>query len=99
MEDFCVLRIKGKQYLVKKGEEFLVDKYDDKDGAEVLMRVKNSKVEVGKPTLDSRNLKIKVVESVVKGKKVTTLKYKSKSRYRKKIGFRPLLTKLLIENF
>lgn len=95
---YLVIRVNGKQYKVKEGEEFLVDKIlSEKPEAEVLLSVDGEKVEVGTPTLGDSKLKIKVLEKEVKGEKIHVLKYKAKSRYRKRTGFRPVYTKLLIE--
>ncbi len=39
-----------------------------------------------------------IVEELVKGTKIDVIKYKAKSRYRKKIGFRPQFSRILIED-
>lgn len=94
-----VLRIAGKQYKVSEGEEFLVDKLKDtkKFETEVLLYSDGENVEVGKPTLDKVKVSLKVVSDVEKGEKITVFKYKAKSRERRKVGFRPKYTKLLVE--
>lgn len=97
--EYIVLRVKGKQYLVSKGDSFLVDKFSNKDKIEVLLKVKDVKVNVGRPVLDKGVLKIDIQNELEKGKKIHVFKYKAKSRYRKKIGFRPVYTKLQIKDF
>lgn len=98
MSKYTVIRIKGKQHMVKEGDILFVDKLDNKNVAyDVLLFVEGDKVLVGKPVLKEVKVKFKLLDQVVKGDKVYVAKYKAKSRYRKKIGFRPQFTKLLIE--
>ncbi len=95
---YAVLRVNGKQYKAREGEEILVDKMLDlKAEPEVLMIVDEDKVSVGTPILTDTKVVTKVVEPEVKGIKVDVLKYKAKSRYRKHTGFRAVYTKLLVE--
>jgi large subunit ribosomal protein L21 len=97
MSKYAVLRIKGHQYKVSEKDEFLVDFLgDEKPEAEVLMIAEEGKVELGKPTLENK-VTLKVVEPEVKGEKLYIAKYKSKSRERRRIGFRPKYTKLLVQ--
>ena len=94
---YAVIKVQGKQYKVKEKEEILVDRIKDKKPEiDVLLVVNGEKVEIGKPTLGKTKVKVKLLEEK-KGKKITIQKYKAKSRYRKKIGFRPIYSKLLIE--
>lgn len=95
--DYAVLRIKGHQYKVSEGQEILVDRIgDSKLEFDVLLISKDGKVKVGKPTVKDAKVAIKVLGEE-KGEKIDVLKYKSKSRYRKHIGFRSQLTRLLIQ--
>ena len=98
MEKYAVLKIKGRQYKVKEGQEFLVDKIGDGDvSAEVLLYKDGSDLKVGKPTLDDVKVSFKIVTPEEKGEKIDVFKYKSKSRFRKHTGFRPKYTRLLLE--
>jgi large subunit ribosomal protein L21 len=98
MAKYAVLKIKGHQYKVSEGEEILVDKLgDEKVGSDVLLLVDDDKVKIGQPVVKDAKVKIKVLEAEVKGEKIHVRKYKSKSRYRRHIGFRPRYTRLLIE--
>jgi large subunit ribosomal protein L21 len=97
MAKYAVIRIQGHQYKVGEKQEILVDLLGEtKPEAEVLMVVNDDKVEVGKPTLKTK-VDLKVVEPEVKGEKIYIRKYKAKSRYRRKTGFRPKYTKLLVQ--
>lgn len=97
MAKYAVIRIKGNQYKVSEGEEILIDKLDGKPEPEVLLLVDGEKVKLGKPKVNGTSLRLKVVEEEVKGKKITVRTFKAKSRYRRKLGFRPIYTRLLIE--
>lgn len=98
MKDYAVIKIRGKQYKISTGDEILVSgTCDEKEKTDVLLAVKDGKVTIGKPVIDDSVVKYKVVEEKVKGEKVEVFKYKAKSRYRKKMGFRSVSTKLLVE--
>ena len=96
--NYAVIRINKRQYKVVEGQELLLDKTEDKKiDPEVLLLVNDKKVVIGDPLVKGAKVKIKVIEQEVKGEKVTVQKYKAKSRYRKKIGFRPKHTKVKVE--
>jgi large subunit ribosomal protein L21 len=96
-DKYVIIKLNGKQIKVTEGDVIEVDKIDEKDlNAEVLLAVDGEKVTVGHPVLDKVSVKIKPVEDI-KGKKVRVFKYKSKSRYRKTMGFRPQLSKIQID--
>ncbi len=96
---YAVVRIKGHQYKVKEGEEILVDLVGESDPlVETLLVVDEASVEVGKPILSNAKVKVKNLGEV-KGEKLYVSKYKAKSRYRKRTGFRPKYTQLLVEKF
>jgi len=95
---YAIIRMKGQQYKVSEGDEILVDKLTDKNPeAEVLLLVEDGKVKIGKPKVKGAKVKLKVLAEEEKGKKLYVQKFKAKSRYRRKMGFRPLYTRLLIE--
>jgi large subunit ribosomal protein L21 len=98
MKIYAIIEINGNQFKVSEGEELLVDKLTDmKVNPKVLLVSDGEKVSVGRPYLPKVKVKIKVLEEEVKGKKLHVRKFKAKSRYRKKIGFRPLYSKVLVE--
>ena len=96
--NYAVIRIKGHQYRIEEGQEFLVDKINTKKPEfDVLLVTNKDKVKVGNPTVKGSSVKLKILENEVKGKKLHVTKFKAKSRYRKKIGFKPVYSKLLVE--
>lgn len=95
---YAVIRLQGQQFKVAEGEEFLVNKLgkDEKPEAEVLMTVDGEKVSLGTPILEKAKVTLNVIAEEEKGDKIHVFKYKSKSRYRKKIGSRPVFTRLSV---
>jgi len=93
----AVIKTGGKQYLVSPGDKIEVEKLDkDKEVIfdKVLLVEKNKKLEIGNPLV-----KAKVTAKVLKqgkGKKVTILKYKPKTRYKVKKGHRQPYTQVEI---
>ncbi len=95
---YAVIKIQGHQYQVAEKDEILVDKLTDKKAeADVLLVSDEGKVKIGKPTLKDAKVTLKVVEELVKGEKLYIQKFKAKSRYRRRTGFRPKYTKLLVQ--
>lgn len=99
--DYAVIKTGGKQYKVSEGETIEVDKLAaSKDGVvnfdQVLLVVRENKIEIGTPTVANVTVKAKVLEQK-KGEKIRVAKFKSKVRYRRVMGFRSLLTKVKIE--
>lgn len=98
MNDYVVVKIEKVQHLVSAGDELLVDYLGGKEPKiEVLLKVSNGKLELGTPTLKNPTLKLEVLEEKIKGKKILIQKFKAKSRYRRRMGFRPLYTKVLVK--
>jgi len=93
----AVIKTGGKQYLVSPGDKIEVEKLDkDKEVIfdQVLLVEKNKKLEIGKPLVKAK-VTAKVLEQG-KGKKVTILKYKAKTRYKVKKGHRQPFTSVEI---
>lgn len=96
MSKYAIIKLQGHQYQVSEKDEILIDKIAEKIEPQVLLFVDEEKIKIGKPYLKDVVVKIKKIEDI-KGEKITVFKYKSKSRYRRKKGFRPLYSKILIE--
>lgn len=95
MAKYAVVRINGKQYRVSEGEKFLVEKVSGEPKAEVLLLTSDKGVEVGMPVLTSAKVSLTKIADE-KGPKIHVSKFKAKSRYRKKIGFRPQVTRIQV---
>lgn len=96
MDKYAVVVISGNQYVVKEKDEILVSKISGDVSPRVLLVAESGKVTVGAPEVKGAVITIKNLGDE-KGEKLYVQKYKAKSRYRRKIGFRPQYTKLLIE--
>ncbi|HPY08597.1 MAG: 50S ribosomal protein L21 [Patescibacteria group bacterium] len=90
MSKIAVIKTGGKQYKVTEGETLKVEKLDAEIGAKIkldtLLIIDGDKVEIGEPSLGEK------VEAEVVGdgkqKKVSVVKYKSKTRYKRTLGHR-----------
>ncbi len=95
---YAVIKIQGHQYQVSEKDEILVDYLGEtKPEADVLLISDEGKVKIGKPLVKDAKVTLKVVEEIVAGEKIYVQKFKAKSRYRRKTGFRPKYTKLLVQ--
>ena len=97
---FAVIKTGGKQYVVKEGDVLTVEKLDAEVGKPVDFEVllisdeEGNDVKVGSPVLSSKATGM--VESHGVGKKVDVVKYKAKSKYRRRVGHRQPHTKVKI---
>ena len=98
---FAVIATGGKQYIAKEGDTLKIEKIDGEKGAavtfdKVLLVAEDdgSKVEVGTPELATKVTG--EVVSQIKGKKVQTVKYKNKTRYKKRVNHRQFYTNVMI---
>lgn len=97
---FAVIKTGGKQYIVKEGDVLKVEKLAADTGGNVSFEVKlvaeedGSKVDIGTPNLD-RTVTAEVVDHG-RDKKIEVVKYKAKSRYRRRVGHRQPFTKVKI---
>lgn len=102
MATLAVIATGGKQYLVREGQELKIEKLDSEVGASVDFDVllisdeEGTTTQVGAPTLSGAKVTAVVLEQG-RDKKVSVIKYKSKSRYRRNVGHRQPFTKIKIE--
>ncbi|MFA6550999.1 MAG: 50S ribosomal protein L21 [Patescibacteria group bacterium] len=100
MPTIAVIKTGGKQYKVAEGQELKVEKLSGEKGEKVkfdtlLIADASGEIkEIGAPSLGEK-VSAEILETA-KGKKVTVVKYKSKVRYRRKIGHRQIFTKVKI---
>ncbi len=97
---FAVIATGGKQYLVAKGEKVQVEKLEGKAGDkvtfdQVLATISDKAYILGKPTVDGAKVEGTITKQG-RGRKIEVLKYKPKSKYRKKIGHRQAYTEIEI---
>lgn len=96
---YAVMLTGGKQYKVQVGDTIFVEKLSMDDGAsidfDVLLYADDSDIRVGAPLVDGAKVVGTVVKQV-KGKKVWSLRYKSKKHSRTKQGHRQPYTQVEI---
>ena len=97
---FAIIETGGKQYLVSKGDKIQVEKLDTEAGKtikfdKVLFTSDGKSAEIGKPYVSGAVVEGKVI-SQGRGKKIHVLKYRAKSKYRRKIGARQAYTEIEI---
>ena len=99
---YAIIRTGGQQFKVKEGDVLDVNLIPGVKKTltldEVLLFVDGDKVEVGKPVLKNVVVKAKVVEPDLKGPKLNIMRFKAKSRYRKRKGHRQHYTRLEISS-
>ena len=90
----------GKQYIVSKGTVIQVEKLEAEEGEtltfdKVLFTSTGTDANVGKPFISGATVQGKVLKQG-RGRKIHVLKYKNKSKYRRKIGARQYFTEVEI---
>ncbi|NUM25314.1 MAG: 50S ribosomal protein L21 [Candidatus Buchananbacteria bacterium] len=98
----AVIKTGGKQYLVKTGDKIKVDKINGKKPGEmikldtlIITDEKGDNVEIGKPLLKT-TVEAKIIKHST-DKKISVVKYKSKTRYRRNVGHRQQYSEIQIE--
>ncbi|MCL4479858.1 MAG: 50S ribosomal protein L21 [Deltaproteobacteria bacterium] len=100
---YAIIKHSGKQYLIEQGDIVLLDRINDvtKDGElelkDVIMVNDGTNTVIGNPVIPDASVKIKVLGEL-KGKKVIIFKQKRRKNYRKKTGFKPTFTQVLVED-
>lgn len=95
----AVINTGGKQYIVYEGLTLDVDHLPEtKKKLELtpLLVIDGEKLSVGKPDVSAVKVLAEVVEPLVKGEKVTAIRYKSKKRVNKIRGHRQQYTKIKV---
>jgi len=94
----AVIKTGGKQYKVAQGQNLKIEKINAEVGAalkfQTLLTADEENIEIGKPLLGDL-VEGKIVEQG-KAKKVSVVKFKNKTRYKKNVGHRQPYTKIEI---
>jgi|694.fasta_scaffold01822_27 large subunit ribosomal protein L21 len=86
-ENFAIIRLNSKQYIVKKGDKLKVDRVSEGASIEVLLADFEGELMIGSPLVEGISLDLEVIDER-KDDKVEVRRYKSKSKYRKHKGHR-----------
>jgi len=86
--------------LVKEGDLIKIEKIEGKEDQEVkfekiLLWSDGKETKIGQPFLDNFFVKGKIVKQG-RGKKITVIKFRRKTRYKVKRGYRPLFSEVKI---
>jgi large subunit ribosomal protein L21 len=97
---YYLIEIQGKQYKVKQGDTIVVDNLNKKSGEKitidkVLAVIGQNEAIFGTPYVSGKKVEA-IVEETFKGEKVVVFKYRHKVNWRRKYGFRPILTRIKI---
>ncbi len=96
---FAIIKTGGKQYKVKENDVISIEKLKNKDGEDVAFETLMTFDDKGAITLGTPSLGEKVKGSVVstaKTDKISVIKFKNKTRYRRNVGHRQIKTKVKI---
>lgn len=99
----AVLKVGGKQYIVQEKDKVRVEQFSKKEGSQIiindvlLMSDKSGQdIKIGKPKVSNAKVLGKIVKNS-RANKITVIKYKPKTRYRRELGHRQPYTLLEIE--
>lgn len=97
MLSYAVCEIAGKQYKVIPGQAFEVDLQKESNQdilTNVLLLSEDGKLKIGSPYLKEKLALTRLEDS--KGKKIRVSKFHAKANYRRTTGFRPKITKVIL---
>lgn len=86
-KNYAVLEIGTKQYLVREGDLLKVDSVNPEADVKVLLSKVDGTLEIGTPYVSSVGVEMDLIENK-KDTKISVMRFKSKSRYRKNVGHR-----------
>lgn len=99
---YVVVKASGRQLKVQKNDTIVLNHMPHDEGAEVelgqvLLVYTGEKYLIGTPYVPGATIQARVLRHL-RGRKLEGFKYKPKKNYRRRWGYRPLLTELKIEN-
>ena len=101
MAKFAIVKYGNAQYYLEQGMLIDIPRIDAEEGkdfvfSDVLLVNDDKDTIVGKPTIKGAEVVVFIVKQL-KGKKKYGVKYKAKSRYRRKWGYRNLKTRIRVK--
>mgnify|MGYP001138404509 CR=1 FL=1 len=100
---FAIIETGGKQYKVAEGDALTVEKLKGYNAGDtvtfdkVLLVDDGTKTTIGTPYIEGKAIEVELVENG-KGKKLYIQKFKSKSRYKRRLGHRQHQSKVSIRS-
>lgn len=95
----AVVKIGGKQFIANEKETLLVDLLPEGTKElklDALLTIDGDNITVGTPTVKGVTVSAKVVEELVKDKKIRVIRYKAKKRVHKEMGHRQKYSRIEI---
>lgn len=96
---YAIIRDRGMQYRVEKGQKITVSLMDAEPGSQVeldeVLLVGGAETQVGTPLVAGARVRAEVLRNY-KGEKIIVFKYRNKKRYRRRTGHRQQYTELKI---
>jgi len=97
---FAIIKTGGKQQVVEEGKWILTEKIEQEDGSKIefepLLVSNDRETKVGTPTVAGMKVTGTIMEQG-RSEKVSIVKYKPKSNYRRRTGHRQPFTKVMID--
>ncbi|MBI4282011.1 MAG: 50S ribosomal protein L21 [Chloroflexi bacterium] len=98
--EYAVVETGGKQYTVHPGKTLQVEKLPTTPQQaleldRVLLIARDGNIQVGRPLIEGARVKVEVLGEG-KAPKTTAFKYKSKTRYKRKVGHRQPYTEIKV---
>jgi large subunit ribosomal protein L21 len=98
---YAIIRDRGMQYRVEKGQVLQVALMDAEPGSQVelgeVLMIGGDQAQVGTPLVAGAKVVAKVLGDI-KGDKIIVFKYKNKKRYRRRTGHRQKYTSIAISD-
>lgn len=104
LEKFAVIETGGKQYLVKPGSVIRIEKIEKPQNGDsihfdkILLVADDKEIKIGNPYINDAKIPGKLLGGK-RGKKITHLRYHSKTRYSKKKGHRQIYSEVVVGEF
>jgi large subunit ribosomal protein L21 len=97
---YAIIRAGGRQYRVREGDRILIERETGDAGdsltfGDVLLLESDGAISVGAPTVAGASVAARIAEQT-RGPKLIGMKYKNKTRSRRKHGHRQHLTRIEI---
>lgn len=102
MSKIAIIKTGGKQYKVKENDKIKIEKLDGEIGDsvsfnEVLLIAdeEGNDINLGQPMVAGAKVEAKILKQG-RQRKITIVKYKAKTRYRRKLGHRQHFTEVVV---
>lgn len=96
---YAVIQTSGRQFKVAVGDKIQVDRVGAEPGTDLtldqVLLIGGDALKIGAPTVPGATVTARVIEHYLDDKRVTR-KYRRRQRMRRKVGYRPAMTRIEI---